>query len=474
MKRTNWLIVSTFSVMALIVGITATYAVLEFADFNVGDSYQEDDEFTEFFTVLNELRRSHYFYDEDNDLIRGAIDGMIETTGDVYASFFTESEFDSAMGHLHGSFSGIGAEVTSVNGDAVIVTPFQGSPAETYGVLPGDVILSVDGENVREESLNEVTNRIRGEEGTVVSLELLRAGTDIIFIDVTRGRIVNETVTTQIFEDDGNTVGYIRVSNFAETTLADFKAAVDELDDYGIDGLIVDLRNNPGGYLSTVNGMVSYLLPSDRIITSSIDRHQNIEEHLTGGNSDYRLDVDILTIINEGSASASELFAAAMIESGGFEVIGTNSFGKGTVQSPILIGQDGVLQMTVQAWLTPNGNLIDGYGVAPTIPVEASEFRYFPQVHLGDADLLEYDMVHAGVMSAQLILDLLDYEVDRTDGYFDASTALAVRTFQEDNDLFATGDIDGETATALTMGLRELIRDPAHDAQIQAAIEYFR
>lgn len=474
MKRTNWLVVATFSVITFIAGITATYAVLESSDFSIVNDNIDDDEFTEFLTVLDQLRRSHYFYDEENDLIRGAIDGMIEATGDAYASFFTESEFDSAMGHLQGSFYGIGAEVTNINGDAVIVTPFQGSPAENYGILPGDIIVSVDGENVREYSLGEVIGRIRGEYGTVVSLEILRAGTDLIFIDVTRGRIVNETVTTHIFKEDGNTIGYIRVSNFGHTTLNDFRDAVGELDTYGIDGLIVDLRNNPGGYLATVNGMISYLLPSGRKITSAVDRHGNSDDHLTHGSSDYRLDVDILTIINEGSASASELFAAAMIESGDFEVLGTTSFGKGTVQSPMRIGRDGVLQLTIQAWLTPDGHLIDGYGVTPTIYVEASEFRYFLQVHLEGADSLEYDMVYPGVRSAQLILDLLGYEVDRTDGYFDSSTVDAVRTFQQDNDLNQTGNIDGETATALSMGLRDKVRDPDYDNQIQAAIEWFR
>lgn len=473
MKKTNWLIVTTFSIITFVAGITATYAVLEYNDLSDEQVNIEEDELTQFLRVLDQLQRSHYFYDEGTDLIRGAIDGMIEATGDAYASYYTESEFDSAMEHLQGSFYGIGAEVTSINGDAVIVTPMQGSPAENYGILPGDIIVSVDGEDVRELDLDEVIDRIRGEDGTVVSLELLRAGT-VISIDVTRGRIVNETVTTEIFEEDENTIGYIRVSNFADTTLDDFKAAVDELDDYGIDGLIVDLRNNPGGYLSTVNGMVSYLLPSGQKITSAVDRHGNSEDHLTRGSSNYRLDVDVLTIINEGSASASELFAAAMMESGGFDVLGTTSFGKGTVQSPVPIGRDGVLQMTIQAWLTPDGHLIDGDGVTPTIEVEASELRYFLHVHLDDEDLLEYDMVHLGVRSAQLILDLLGYEVDRTDGYFDASTVDAVRAFQQDNDLNETGSIDGETATALTMGLRDKARDPAYDDQIQAAIEYFR
>ena len=475
MRRTNWMIVATFSVVTFIAGVVATYAVLEFDQIGVVTADMENDEFDEFLNVLDQLRHLHYFYDEETDLIRGAIDGMIEATGDSYAGFFTRAEFDSTMRHLQGSFYGIGAEVTSINGDAVIVSPLQGSPAETYGVLPGDVIISVDGENVREYDLNEVIDRIRGEDGTVVSLEILRAGTDLIYIDVTRGRIVNETVTTNIFKENGNNIGYIRVSSFGETTFNDFRDAVDELDDYGIDGLIVDLRDNPGGLLTTVNNMVSYLLPSGLNITSAVDRDGNLQAHRTRGDSNYRLDVPILTIINEGSASASELFAAAMMESGGFEVLGTTSFGKGTVQSSLPIGRDGdsTLQLTIQAWLTPDGNLIDGEGVEPTIYVPASESRHFLQVHLEGEELLVYDMVHPGVKSAQLILDLLGYSLDRTDGYFDATTVTAVISFQQNNDLSPTGDIDSETATALTMGLRDHTRDPAYDEQIQAAIEWF-
>ncbi|MCL2559210.1 MAG: S41 family peptidase [Turicibacter sp.] len=474
MKRTNWLLVATFSIIAFVTGITATYVVLEFNDFTVIESNMEDDEFAEFLDVLTQLRRAHYFYDEETDLIRGAIDGMIAATGDAYAVFFTTAEFENAHTHLQGTFYGIGAEVTSINGDAVIVTPMQGSPAESYGVLPGDVIISVDGENVREYNLNEVISRIRGEYGTVVRLEMLRSGTDIVMIDVTRGRIVNETVTSDVFEDGGNTIGYIRVSNFGNTTFNDFRDAIADLEAQGIDGLIIDLRNNPGGYLSTVNAMISYLLPSGRNITSAVDRNGNAHDHVTTGSSSYRLDVEILTIINEGSASASELFAAAMLESGGFEVIGTTSFGKGTVQSPVSVGRDSMLQLTIQAFLSPEGNLIDGYGVVPTIYVEASEFRSFLQVHLEGEDELAYDMVHPGVQSAQLILDLLGYDVTRLDGYFDSSTEEAVRAFQQDNGLTPTGRIDGETATAVTMGWRDKVRDPHYDNQIQAAVEWFR
>jgi len=472
MKKVSVLAVLSIAILAFTAGITITYAVFEFGQ-TAAISYIDDDDFEDFLTVLNELQNSHYFFDEDNDLIRGAIDGMISATGDFYTNFFLLSEFEDAMSHLRESFYGIGAEVTTINGDATIVTPFSGSPAEYYGVLPGDIVLSVDDEDVRDEDLRDVINRIRGEYGTVVTLGILRAGSEFIYIDVTRGRILNETVTTDVFESNGRTIGFIRVSTFGEATLRDFRDAIGVLDAMGIDGLIIDMRNNSGGYLNAVNGMVSYLLPSGLPITSAVDRNGRETVHSTNGDSSARLDVDIVTLINGGSASASEIFAAAMMESGGFEVIGTTSFGKGTVQQSRPIRDDGMLQMTVQVWKTPNGHLIEGYGVEPTIYVEASEFLRILQVNLGGEELLEYDMVHPGIMSAQMILDALGYDVNRTDGYFDISTVEALRLFQGNNDLEATGAIDTLTASTLSMELRNKARNPVYDVQIQAAIEWF-
>lgn len=470
-RKTNWFTVVSVGLLAFTVGLVMAYMI-----FNVDTPTQAhiaDDEFSELLTVFDMLQNTHYFFDEENDLVRGAIDGMIAATGDFYTRFFTMSDFDGAMNHLRESFYGIGAEVTVINGDATIVTPMPGSPAESYGVMPGDVVLSVDGVNVRDENLSEVIDRIRGEYGTVVRLGILRNGSDLLYIDITRGRIVNETVTTDVFESEGKTIGLIRVSTFGEATQRDFREAVDELDNLGIDGLIVDLRNNGGGYLNAVNGMVSYLLPSGLPITSATDRDGRETLHSTRGNNSHRLDVDIVTIINGGSASASEIFAAAMMESGGFEVLGTTSFGKGTVQQSRQINADSMLQLTIQAWRTPHGNLIEGHGVEPTIYVEPSAFLFIPQVNLGEEEALTYDMVHNGIMSAQLILETLGYEVTRTDGYFDTTTQTAIRLFQSDNDLDVTGEINSQTATALTMALREKARNPQYDAQIQAAIDWF-
>lgn len=467
-RKINWVLTICVSILTFAAGIVSCYLVFELVRPSVNSR-----EFDEFLLVLNELQNNHYFFDEENDLIRGAIDGMISATGDSYTNFFTVADFEDAMGHLRESFYGIGAEVATINGNVTIVTPMPGSPAENYGVLPGDVVISVDGVDVREENQRAVVDRIRGEYGTVVTLGLLRAGTDLVYIDVTRGRILNETVRKEILETNGKTIGLIRVSTFGEATLRDFTNAIAELENEGIDGLIVDVRNNSGGYLNAVNGMVSYLLPSGLPITSAVDREGRATLHSTRGSSNHRLDVDIVTLINGGSASASEIFAAAMIESGGFEVIGTTSFGKGTVQQSRPIRDEAMLQLTIQAWLTPDGHLIEGHGVEPTIHVEQSEFLSILQVNLGDEDRLTYDMVHSGIMSAQEILDELGYRINRTDGYFDISTERAVKDFQADNDLEITGAIDATTATALSMALRERARDPLYDTQIQAALDWF-
>ena len=476
-RRVSWFAILSVAVLSFTAGLIVTYALFELERTVVVDGIDDvvdEDDLADLLLVLNELENDHYFFNEDNDLIRGAIEGMIAATGDGYTNFFSLSDFEGAMSHLRETFYGIGAEVTTINGDTTIVAPMPGSPAEHYGVLSGDVVISVDGEDVRDEFLGDVISKIRGEYGTVVTLGILRAGSDFIYIDVTRGEIVNETVTTDILEsDDGKVIGYLRVSTFGEATLRDFRYAIEELEKEEIDGLIVDVRNNSGGYLSAVTGMVSYMLPSDLLITSAVDRDGREIPHYTSGNASQRLDVDIVTLINGGSASASEIFAAAMIESGGFEVVGTTSFGKGTVQQSRPIRDDGMLQMTIQVWKTPDGHLIEGYGVEPTVEVEASDFVGILQVSLGDEDVLTYDMVHPGIESSQQILDAIGYDVDRTDGFFDSSTEGALEEFQANNDLEVTGEIDGATASALSMALRDIVRDPGYDTQIQAALALF-
>jgi len=475
MRRTNWSLIISIAILAVTIGVIATYAIIEengryWQDYatELRDEYYELADFLQF---LDHLRTHHYFYDEGNDLIRGAIEGMIAQTDDPWARLMTVEEYWSFADALFGSFSGLGIRVMEVDGYTIIVETIQGSPAEIAGLQPGDAIISVGNVRYDDHEFEEFIKELPGASGTVVTLEIQRAS-DLFYQDLTRGNIIFEEVELDTFEREDKVIGYVSVSSFGVDTQSEFSDAITELERIGIDGLIIDMRNNPGGALLTLNTMINYLLPDNRIISTIINRDGRETVQRTRGDDSYRLDVDIVTLINGNSASASELFAAAMMESGGFEVIGTTSYGKGTAQTPMHIG-DNILISTIQEGLTPTGNFIEGYGVTPTIYVEMPEFHYFSPIHLGTDDILEYDMVDARIANAQLILESLGYDVTRTDGYFDASTATAVLEFQRSSKLNETGNLNPETATALSKILFAKMQNTTYDTQLSSALDFF-
>ena len=477
MKKISWSLTVSIAIFTLLIGVLATYFVIEQSQLELKTvtvsevEDEQDDELADLLVFLNHLRTVHYFYDSDIDLIRGAIDGMVAQTNDPWARLLTVSEYWTFAAPLFGNFSGIGISVMEIDTYPVIVEILENSPAQRYGLLPGDAIISVEGEQFSDHDFEAFINQLLGEQGTVVTLEIQRAN-ELFYLDITRGALTYESVTSDVLEHEGKTIGYILISNFGMTTQVDFSRAVSRLERIGIDGLIIDVRDNPGGAMATLNDLMTYLLPSDRMIATTVNRDGSENVLETRGDDHYRLDVEIVTLINGGSASASEFFAAAMIESGNFPVLGTTTFGKGTAQSPLHVG-DYILMSTLQEGFTPFGNPIEGYGVEPTIYVEEPEFYAFLPLHLSQNTILEYDRVDAKVSKAQLILDLLGYDVDRTDGYFDASTVEAVRAFQQSHHLSGTGHINPETATALSLSLLDKIQNPAYDTQLLAALNLF-
>ena len=422
--------------------------------------------------VYNVLRNHHYFFEgESQELIDGAIIGMIGALNDQHSTYFTMNDYEEFVGRLGETYYGIGSEVTSINGYTIIVAPFPNSPAENAGLLPNDTIIEVDGENVVGENLQTVVNKIKGPEDTVVIIGIKRGDSnELINIEVTRGEIAQETVRSEMLETEGNKIGLVQVTTFGENTRKEFIDAVKALEDDGMESLIVDLRNNSGGYLTAVVQMIDYLLPEGKVITSVRDRDGNGDTIETTGNTPGK-DYPIVTLINGGSASASEIFAAAMKEAANQEVIGTTTYGKGTVQETLNLDESSMLKLTTQIWLTSAGNWINEVGVEPTIEVEAPYFYSFFQVYLPEGEALTYDLVSPAVQNAQNILQTLGYEVSRTDGFFDESTVTAVQRFQRDQGLEETGTIESNTARALTMALRDKIRNPQYDDQLQKAIE---
>lgn len=214
--------------------------------------------------------------------------------------------------------------------------------------------------------------------------------------------------------------------------------------------------------------MVDYILPPDKVITTIENREGKGMQYTT---STEGKDYPVVTLINEGSASASEIFAAAMKEAGGFEVVGKTSYGKGTVQVSLPLDDHSSLKLTTQVWKTPDGNWINEVGVVPTVEVDAPEFYYYYQVYLTDGKTLEYDMVDSAIQNAQNILITLGYPVDRQDGYYDKSTVSAVEDFQADQGIPISGVIDNKTASELTLALRDKVRDKQSDTQLERAIE---
>ncbi len=423
--------------------------------------------------VYEALKSYHYFYEGDSQaLIDGAISGMINALDDPHSTYFTMKDYENFVEHLEDTYSGIGCEVTTVNGYTMIVSPFPDSPADEAGILANDLVVEVDGENVVGQTLQEVTNKIKGPVNSTVTLGISRNDNpELIYIEVTRKAIDQETVKSELIVEEGQPIGYLQITTFGENTAKEFKTAIEELESQGMTSLIVDLRNNSGGYLTSVVEMVDYILPPGKTITTIESRDGSSVSYETESEGK---DYPVVTLINEGSASASEIFSAAMKEAGGYEIVGTTSYGKGTVQVSMPIDDHSSLKITTQIWKTPDNNWINEVGVTPTVEVEAPEFYNYYQVYLEDGKSLEFDQVDPAIANAQNILNTLGYSVDRTDGYFDDSTETAVKQFQKDNGIEETGVIDNKTASHLTLSLRDKIRDKEFDTQFKKAVEILR
>ena len=430
--------------------------------------------------VFGHLIDNHYSQPTIDQLWEGAIRGLITSLEDPYTQYLSAAEFRAFQDSLGESFVGIGVLIENINDNVVIRQVFDNSPAERAGLLPGDVITFIDGEDYTGRSYFDKVSAVTGPEGSDVEVGVIRSGVaNPIFFTMTRARIQNPTVVVEVFEEDDKTIGYIRVNSFGSQTFFLFNSYLAMLEvDSGIDALIIDLRNNSGGFLSTVNNMLNMFLSSDGLPMFQIEEWVNGERSVTpyfASNTNTK-SYPIITLINGNSASASEVFAAGMIEAGGFEVVGTPSFGKGTMQVPkSLRSTDGdELQASTGRWLTPEGNWINKRGgdfesVIPTVVVEQNPVFSAFSIFLSEGEVLRFDQVSPQIQNAQIILTALGYEL-RQDGYFDQNTVDQLKIYQQNNNLPVTGDIDAATAAKLSEALFNYRRNLDHDFQLQEAL----
>ncbi len=301
------------------------------------------------------------------ELFYGAIDGMLAATGDPYTTFFSPEENREFNEDISGVFEGIGAEMGMKDNIITIIAPLEGMPAEKAGLLPGDKIVKIDDVASSGYSLDEAVKRIRGAKGTSVKLTIFREGDEETRdITVERGIISVKSVRSETKE--GN-IAYIRVSRFGEDTDALFTEAVKKAASDQSKGVIIDLRSNPGGFLDTAVEMASFMLPSGQIVVIEEDGAGKRKE-LKARGGDILSALPTVVLINEGSASASEILAGALRENrDNVTLIGKKSYGKGSVQELIPVGKDTAVKITVARWLTPEGHQINKAGISPDIEV---------------------------------------------------------------------------------------------------------
>lgn len=308
---------------------------------------------------------------DSRKLFYGAIKGMLAATGDPYTTFFDPQENKQFSEDISGNFEGIGAELGIKGGILTIVSPLQGSPAEKAGLRSGDKIIKIDGKMAAEMTTDEAVSKIRGPKGTAVTLTIFRDGAqDTQDITVKRDTIVVKSVTLEFKE---NNIADIKITRFGDDTTQGFTDAINKVKAANAKGLIIDLRNNPGGYLESAVDIASKLLPKGQTVVIEQSGDGNEQKMLSRG-GDIASGIPTVVLINEGSASASEILSGALKDdrANNVTLIGKKSFGKGSVQEFIDLPQGTAAKITVARWLTPDGTQINEQGIKPDKEVELS------------------------------------------------------------------------------------------------------
>lgn len=373
-------------------------------DFLKGSSSKNNDATTsdeEFLDKANYLKTiiDMYFWEDTNeeDLYEGMYKGLLESLNDPYSCYYTAEEYVELTESVEGVYCGIGALVSQNASTKVItiVRPFVDGPAYKAGVLPGDILTHIEGEDVSDWSVDLAVKRMKGEQGTEVNLTVWRAA-ESRYVDMTvvRDLIEVETVTYEMLDDE---IGYIYIMEFDEITLQQFETALNSLKSQGMKGLVVDIRDNPGGLLTTVCDMLDLFL-EEGLIVYTMDKYEDREEIKATPGSIGELPMAVL--INGNSASASEIFSGALQDYELATIVGTQSFGKGIVQSIVPLRDGSAVKLTVSTYYTPLGRSIHGEGVTPDVVVELDE-ELLTQVVI---PLEEDNQVHAAVEEVKKLM----------------------------------------------------------------------
>ena len=331
------------------------------------DLYESYSKYDKLLGLESLIEKDYYQEVSEDKLVDGAMKGLFEGLGDPYSQYYTKEEFQTLKEQTSGSFVGIGVYigVDPENEKITIISPIEGSPAAKSGIKSGDIILAVDGEQVSSDKLDDVIKKIKGKENTTVDLTVQRNGKQLDFT-VKRQTIVTKSVESKVIDDN---IGYLRITSFDENTYKEFKEHISKLQKENIKGLVIDLRDNPGGLLDVCVDIADDLIGKGTIVYTK-DNAGNKEYYKS---DEKEIDLPMVVLINGGSASASEILTAALVDNNKAIAIGETSFGKGLVQSVKQLKDGTGYKLTTAQYYTPNGDYINKKGIEPKIKEKDEE-----------------------------------------------------------------------------------------------------
>ena len=431
--------------------------------------------------VLNEaeklIKKETIYSISQEKIIEGALKGMTEAINDPYSVYYTKDEAALHKQSLASNRVGIGIELTESSGKFLIIAAIKKSPAHEAGIAPFDEIVQIGDQRVAGKSMQDVLKLLQGKEGEKVELTVYRPSSERHFtFTLERKKLSNDTVETAFVKEDDKTIGIVEIHLFGEPTYDDWLRAVKSFEEQKVSALIIDLRNNPGGYLYATTQMLSTfhtsvtrygymenargeLEPLQTIVTESKDNLAN-----------FLKSIPIVVLINGGSASASEVFTAALKNWEAATIIGEKSFGKGTVQETWPLSNGGEMKLSTHKWLTLDREWIHHKGITPHIEQSGHPLQQL-QLKIITKDYSIGDFSE-DISYVQQVLDALGYSATRTDGYFDEGTANAIAQFRKNYKMIEGNDIDAQFVQKFMQVVQDEKSKRENDPQVQMGISY--
>ncbi len=470
-QRRNMIIslvaISIFCLVAgLILGNSITSAIYHKQDSLVSSNDGVMDE-------IEYIMENYWLYGDDYDDLKKELEdrayyGMTTFSEDPYTTYMSVDEINEFSTSINMDYVGIGVQFSLLEDIATINKVFKNSPAEKAGLQVGDIIKKVDGVSIEGCDTTQIKEKVVGEDGTAVIISVLREG-KMLDVSVIRG-----AVDSSVYAYISNGIPVLELMSFGEAT---GKECVEYLNDFvAYDRLIIDLRDNSGGYQSSVEEIAGLFIGNNEIYMKQKDVYGNTRNDYTKCTRTYDNFKKIVILINSNTASAAEVMAICLKESlDDVTLVGTTTFGKGVVQSNRILSNGGDLKFTSSMWYSPNGVSIHKEGVKPDIEVKLPDVMYEYVPNMEDEQIYDVDEVSGCIRFIELAMEYLDYDVERTDGYFDESLSDALRQFKMEKGLGDDGLLDNATYEAVISALTyESSKNQNKDTQICKAIELLK